>query len=102
MDPNDTKLHRMSQLPTSTSSFRVLPAQTDKTALIEDLNKQRAALVGKLVYSVITLNKPDNWVDRYQSEKAILIGINSYTDQLAQYQASQESDRTWANTQQKQ
>ena len=102
MDPNDTELHRMSQIPLTTTSFRVLPAQTDKTALIEEVKKQRAALIGKLVYSVTTLHRPENWTDRYMSEKAILIGINSYTDQLAQYQASQESDKTWGNTQQKQ
>ena len=97
MDPNDIELHRMSQTPI-TSSFRVLPAQTDKTALIEEVKKQRAALIGKLVYSVTTLNKPDNWTDRYLGEKAVLIRINASTDQLAQYQAAQESVKTWGNT----
>ena len=101
MDPNERDLHRMSQIPTKLN-ISVLPAQTEKTALIEDYKKKRAALIGKLVHSATTILPPDNWVERYRNEKALLIGINSYTDQIAQYQAAQRSDKHWADTQQQQ
>jgi len=91
----------MSKISTKLN-IRVLPEQTDKKALIEDYTRKRAALIGKLVHSATTLLPPSSWIDRYQSEKALLLSINAYTDQLAQYQAAQESDTFWGNTQQQQ